>query len=85
MDGTVTFGVIAFVAFLLPLTALISAIRTPRWRWDTAGKSKELWVIIEAVALVLPIGGGFLGLFYWFMVQPNLKRARQGIGFPGHH
>lgn len=75
--------VVAIFLALLPITALISAIRTPAWRWDTAGKSKGLWITIEAVAIVLPIGGGFLGVLYWFMVQPNLKRARPGVGFPG--
>lgn len=84
LTGTGAIAVYALFVALLPITGLISAVRQPRWRWDTAGKSKELWVVLQAVAIVLPFGGGVLGLCYWFLVKPNLKRARQGVGFPGH-
>ena len=69
--------VLAFIAlglfsFALPFAALVSAITTPGVVWESARRSKLLWVLALFVLNILA------AVPYWFIVRPHLERTAGG-------
>jgi len=88
VDSNVATGVFLVEAFtaVLWLWAFISMLLLPSWAYQNAGKSKALWALLLLLALVLPVLG--LVLCLWFIISTSTKvRAQaqldQHIGFPG--
>lgn len=69
---------------LLTLWALVDAVRKPMRAFEAAGVSKNLWVVLLAVSLLIPCG---VVLAVWWLIStgPRVRRQAQigGIGFPG--
>jgi hypothetical protein len=81
------FGVILFVALVIQVYALVDAATCPASAYLAAGKlTKNAWVTILAVALVVVLMAGWLGslglaaivatIVYFVDVRPALRRAR---------
>ena len=63
------FGVFALVFTGVWIWSLVDALRFDDRRWEAAGQSKLLWVILIAVL-------GLLGsILYAVMARPSLKRT----------
>ena len=81
------FGVILLVALVIQIYALVDASMCPASAYLAAGKlTKNAWVTILAVALVVVLMAGWFGTFglaaiiativYFVDVRPALRRAR---------
>jgi hypothetical protein len=88
MDSNVATSVFILEVFtvVLWLWAFISMLLLPSWAYRAAGKSKALWAVLLLVALVMPLVG--LVLCVWFIFSTSTKVRRQAqvddrIGFPG--
>lgn len=81
------FGVILLAALVIQIYALVDASTCPASAYIAAGKlTKNAWVAILAVALVVVLMAGWFGTFglaaivativYFVDVRPALRRAR---------
>lgn len=83
-DAGLAFGILAcygifflvwLALFILNIWMLIDSIQRQEYEYPgSTGNSKNLWVIILAVGLVLGFGG-IAGLIYFFMVFKKIKRG----------
>ncbi len=84
---TSVFGVILLIALVIQVYALVDASTCPASAYLAAGKlTKNAWVTILAVALVVVLMAGWFGPFglaaivativYFVDVRPALRRAR---------
>ncbi|HEY8729190.1 MAG TPA: DUF2516 family protein [Acidothermaceae bacterium] len=81
------FGVVLLAALVIQIYALVDAATCPASAYIAAGKlTKNAWVTILAVALVVVLMAGWFGTFglaaivativYFVDVRPALRRAR---------
>jgi hypothetical protein len=78
-------GFVALELFFLVVHvwALVNALRRPAWAWESAGKSRGLWVGLLIVSFFLPCLGWILVLWYLFSVDSEVRRQQQLGGRPG--
>jgi len=76
---------ISAALFLVNLWALVNVVRRPSFAFESAGKSRMLWLILILVGIFACNAGIFISLAYLLMVDPQVKRMQHEprIGFPG--
>jgi hypothetical protein len=69
------FALVGLALLILNIWMLIDAIQRQEYEFpNSTGSSKNLWVILLAVGLVLGLGW-IVGLIYFFMVFKKIKRG----------
>lgn len=58
---------LACVTFALWMWALVDSLRVPEWRWQQAGQSKLLWVLVIVFLHVLG------ALLYAVIARPTVR------------
>lgn len=79
-------GAFAILTLIVSLWAVIDAVRRPGWAYESAGKSKALWLVLLIVGIFICNVGFFVALWFLFVVDPQVKRMQRfggGIGPPG--
>jgi hypothetical protein len=72
--------------FVIEVWALVKCISRPRWAFDSARISKNLWLILLVIGLFLPLLGYVFALWYLFSTDRAVRNQMQlgrGPGFPG--
>jgi hypothetical protein len=87
MDDTTLVGLVLVEAFffIIRLWALVRVLTRPAWAFERAGTSKLVWVLALVVALLLPVIGYVLALWYLFSTDRRVlhqQRLGPGIGRP---
>jgi hypothetical protein len=66
---------VGFFTVVIPLWAVIDIVRRPAWQWESAGKNRQLWLILMILSIFFFGGGILLGVWYLLRVQPHLRNA----------
>jgi hypothetical protein len=79
-------GIIELCTLFVFVWAIVSVFKQPSWAYQAAGKSKAVWVLWLLIALVIPIAGFVICLYYLMIVNPKVRAQAhldQRVGFPG--
>ena len=79
-------GIIELCTLFVFVWAIVSVFKQPSWAYQAAGKSKAVWVLLLVVALLLPVVGFVICLWYLMIVNPKVRAQAhldQRVGFPG--
>ena len=71
-------GVVAIIVVAslgLSIWALVDALSRPAWAFRASGNNKTLWVVLEAVGLV--VCGLILSLVYLIAIRPRVAAAQR--------
>jgi hypothetical protein len=69
---------LGLVSLALSVWALVDAVVRPSWAFQSAGRSKTLWVVLEIVGLFFC--GPVLALIYLVGIRPGVARQQR---YPG--
>jgi hypothetical protein len=61
-----------FASFGLPLWGLVDAARRDEARFRAAGQNKTLWIVLNALGLVVWGVGAIVALVYLLVVRPKV-------------
>ena len=86
MNATnVGLGLLALLTLFVDLWAIVAAVRRPRWAFESANKSKGLWLTLIILGIFVCNVGFLVSLWYLFMIDPQVRRMERfggGIAFP---
>ncbi len=69
-----------FIAFVIPLWAIVDAISRPTAGFKAAGSSKALWLILLIVTWILTgLVGLILSVVYLASIRPRVRAATQEV------
>ena len=85
MDGFAALLVasIVILSLVAVIWALFSVIGTPKEKWELAGKSKTLWIVLLIGGLLLGIGV-IVSLIYLLFVAPKVRSPDYRKGYTTH-
>ena len=86
--STTNAGITLLVAtsLLIDVAAIVTLLRRPGWAFQSASRSKGLWLVLILVGVFVCNIGVFVALWYLIVVDPRVRamqRLGPGIGFPG--
>lgn len=78
MEGLIVLAIGA--TLVLPILALIDAARRPQAQWQAAGQRQAVWIILNAVAVVLCGLGWIIAAVYLLLIRPKLAAVDTQVG-----
>ena len=73
---------IMVVPYGVIIWGIVDSASRPDWAWQRSGQNKTLWVVLQAVGLLLCLVGFILALVYLTAIRPQVAQQQGGQGPP---